>query len=357
MSLKIDAVIGNPPYNADRQLISYQFLYQSLKYLKPRYINFIIPVSTSDPRLGSYSEEYKYVRSQFYGSDHILRTIDFYRGYLAFQDKSGNDLGCIDGGVECIVYDSQYHGKCHTVLFADYQEKSSFNSLYYWFTETRLRHKLDILITHHLYPSVQQYLNTRRFTDFMLDQQRKFRSCPDTYYVITMSGARLHYVHELYSTKKSSPDIRVCLKSDYIEPNDSEGMDIHRRFVACVPADQVWRLVAYMSSRFFSYLTWITTTGRHVDQHNMRLIPEAPLTEPVIFDGEDIDSQLYRFFNVPVDLQNHINRVFNVIMPVPRTAKIHPYEFTAESILAGKHSDLFPVPSRSNTGLPSLSLS
>jgi len=284
--------------------------------------------------------EYQYVRKYFYGSSKISRTIDFYRGYLAFKDNTNTDLGCIDGGVEAIVYDKNHDGKCLTTFFSNEKEKCSFNSFYYWFHEVRLRHKLDVLLVHHIYPTEQQWKSTFTFDTFMLSHKEHFNEHPDDHYVITIGGAALHYLHELYGSKRYNLDIRVCLKKDYIEPKDQEGMGIHRRFVACVPQQQVSPLVSFMASRVFSYMCWISQTGRHIDLHNMRLIPSAPFEENI--NKVWRDSELYAYLNLTDKFINHI--IENTkIMPIPRTSVVAPTEYLANDILAGKHKEFINV--------------
>jgi len=334
--LRINAVIGNPPYNIQRELVSYKFIYKCLKNLDPDYLQFIIPVSTGDPRLGSQNIEYQYVRERFYGSPHISRTIDFYRGYLAFVDKTNVDLGCIDGGVEAIVYEKKHKGKCLTTFFSNHKEKCSFNSYYYWFPEIRLRHKTDIRIIHHMYPTLEVYQNTPLFSDYVKQEMQEYDQRPNDWYVITVSGAALHYLHEVYGSKKYNLDVRACLKSDYIPPKDSDGMGIHRRLVCTVPASRVKPLVSFLSSKLFSYLTWILQTGRHVDYHNWRLVPTDLITN-VNYAKVWCDTEIFRSLNFSQEFVTHVVEETK-IMPIPRTSVIAPFEFLGIDILSGVHS-------------------
>jgi hypothetical protein len=335
--LKISAVITNPPYNADRELISYKFIYKILCNLDPEYINLLIPVSTGDPRIGSDGYEYQYVRKYFYGSDHIVRTYDAYRGYFIFRDKANLEFCNVDGGVECIVYKKSYHGKCHTVFFANFTEQSSFLSYYYFLPEVRLRHKTDLIITKHIFPSVTKYLETRTFFHYVSDEIKYYNACPQDWWVVTYCGAALNHMHEVYGSKRYNMDIRICLKKDFIPFNQDTGINRHRRFIACVPTEKIMCLVSYIASRFFSYMTFIVQTSRHIDRHTFRLIPTAPVE---LFQHKWSDWDLYSYYKLTNVFVQHIEENTR-FMPLTKTVNIRTYEYLASDILAGKYPQFY----------------
>lgn len=123
-SVKIDVIIGNPPYQLSdggggqgtSSIPIYQkFVYQALS-LKPKYASFIIParwmVKGKGPELRKFKEDFL----------NEKRLIDFHQ-YIKSEDCFSND---IPGGICYFLWSREYDGPCNFTLHnADGSEQTT----------------------------------------------------------------------------------------------------------------------------------------------------------------------------------------------------------------------------------------
>lgn len=103
--MKFDAIVGNPPYQAElggaSPLPIYHHFINQAKQLSPRYISMITPARWFNTGTGLDS-----FRDEMLHDDRIAVMCDYPDARMCFSNVE------IKGGVEYFLWDSEYHGKC-----------------------------------------------------------------------------------------------------------------------------------------------------------------------------------------------------------------------------------------------------
>lgn len=103
--MKFDAIVGNPPYQADlggaSPLPIYHHFVNQAKRLSPRFISMITPARWFNTGAGLDN-----FRSEMLRDDRITVLCDYSDARMCFSNVE------IKGGVEYFLWDSEHHGKC-----------------------------------------------------------------------------------------------------------------------------------------------------------------------------------------------------------------------------------------------------
>lgn len=283
-NIKFDIIIGNPPYNDNKNNPIYNIFIEKSISINPKYIMFIVP-----SRWFCNGKGLDNFRKMMLNRTDIV----FIKHIKKSQTIFGKDID-IRGGVNYFLINKDYNGLCNfnnNFIKLNTYEILIRNQKYYSIINKVINYKFNLLNLPILNSKIET--NDKRLIDIKPNDD--YIKC---WVSILKNKDRIKYIHKDYIIKDFKFGVLICrndTKGDYITSlikNDNEVFNNSYILFEVNNEKEAKYLLSYIRSKFFNFLLRVLNSAIFISNKILKYIPLVPL------DREWNDETIYKFFKL-----------------------------------------------------------